>query len=289
MNKIPMWPRRLGKGMWLLTTSVAKHDIASLAAIIAFYAFFSLFPLLLLVIYILSTALPHQSTETLIIGMLNPYFPAMEDARDVISSNISQLATGGNIGILSAITLTWSASSGFIALQQALDVIFTSQQQRSAVTRRVIGFVMLAALVCIAMGSVLAMALYSMVRNLPALHSQAFVWIGIVQGVSRFAFPISLALGFLICFRYLPTRRVHWQYLIPGALVATVALDLGREAFVWYVSHLSRYHAIYGGLTAVMLLVLWLYIGGILILFGAEVSAVLEQLDLLENGQPAGN
>lgn len=279
----PPWTRQLGRGLLSLASAVVKHDIASLAAIIAFYAFFSLFPLLLLLIYVLSTALPHQSTETLIIEMLNPYFPAIKDARDVISSNIAQLATGGNVGLLSAITLTWSASSGFIALQQALDTIFTMHRQRSAVARRVIGFVMLVCLVCIALCSVLAMGVYAMVRNSPAFHLQAFVWIGLIQAVSRFAFPISLALGFVICFRYLPARRLNWQYLIPGALVATVALDLGREAFVWYVSHLSRYHAIYGGLTAVMLLVLWLYIGGIIVLFGAEVSAVLERMDQLQS------
>ncbi|MCL6452295.1 MAG: YihY/virulence factor BrkB family protein [Alicyclobacillus sp.] len=279
MNPSAPWPKRAAKAVWWLATSVAQHDIASLAAVIAFYAFFSLFPLVLLLIYTLSAALPHQSTAQLIVNLLNPFFPAVSDARAFISSNIGQLASAGNVGLLSLVTLVWSATNGFIALQQALDTIITTGQPRSVVARRVLGFLMLVALVCVALASVLAMALYSMVRSLPPFQSRAFAWVGAIQGVSHFAFPISLALGLLTCFRYLPARRMDWQYLLPGALVATVALDVGREVFVWYVGHLSHYHMIYGGLTAVMLLILWFYIGGILVLFGAEVAVLLERLD----------
>ena len=268
--------KRTFRFLWLLTTSTAKHDIASLAAVIAFYAFFSLFPLLLLAIYALSVALPDGVTENYLMDLLSPYFPAMKDAHDIIAQNIGQLSSGGNVGLISGVTLAWSASSGFIALQQALDTIFCTEQQRSFVARRIIAFLMLIILLLLTLGSALVLWLSPLVTASPLMQNGLLRWFGFVHGVSRVIFPLSLVAGFIVCFRYLPSRRIDWVFLFPGAIVSTLALDLGREVFVWYVTHISRYHMIYGGLTTVMLLVLWMYVGSILVLFGAEVSATLE-------------
>lgn len=273
-DRTPTPVHHTGRALWVLTTSIAKHDIASLAAGIAFYAFFSMFPLLLLIIYALSVVLPHYASEAVLIKMLTPYFPAMSDAQELIEGNIAKLGQGGQVGLLSAVTLLWSATSGFIAFQQGLDVILNVGEQRGFVARRALGFVMLALLFVVVLCSVLALALNP--EKIPFFRSGPLAWVGVVHGLSRFLFPLSLFLGFLLCFRYLPSRRTEWIYLLPGAFVATLGLDLGRQVFVWYVSHLSRYHMIYGSLTTVMFLVLWLYIGSILILFGAEVSAMLE-------------
>lgn len=276
MKDQPTGMRRAMRFFYILTTSVAKHDIGSLAAVIAFYAFFSLFPLLLLAIYTLSVAFPHSSTESLLMEILRPYFPAVNSAEDIISSNLTQLAAGRDVGLVSAVTLLWSATSGFIALQQALDTIYDTEQQRSFVARRLVGFTMLLILLILTLGSAIVLGVSPVFYANPLMQSGVLKWFVPVHGLSRIIFPLSLILGFIISFRYLPSRRIEWVYLFPGALVSALALDVGRQGFVWYVTHISRYQMIYGTLTTVMLLVLWMYIGSILVLFGAEVSAALE-------------
>jgi membrane protein len=280
--------RKVGSFLWILTTSVAKHDIASLAAIIAFYAFFSLFPLLLLALYTLSVAFPHGSTEKVLMDLLRPYFPALQDTQSIISLNITQLSEGRDVGLISAATLLWSATSGFIALQQALDTIYNTHtsQQRSFVTRRLVGFAMLLILLLLTLGSAIVLGLSPVLHASRLMQTGMFRWFDPLHGLSRIIFPLSLVLGFIISFRYLPSRRIDWVYLFPGALVSALALDIGRHGFVWYVTHISRYQVIYGGLTTVMLLILWMYIGSMLVLFGAEVSAALEAVsesDIEEN------
>ena len=272
----PSSVRRLGRFLWTLTTSIVKHDIASLAAVIAFYAFFSLFPLLLLAIYALSVAVPQSSVETLLMDILRPYFPAMENAQKVIATNLGQLAQGTDVGVVSAVTLVWSATSGFIALQQALDTIYGNEQQRSFVTRRLVGFVMLVILLLLTLGSALVLWVFPVIRINLVTFPAILPWLLLIHALSRVIFPLSLILGFIISFRYLPSRRIDWVYLFPGALVSALTLDVGRHVFVWYATHISKYQVIYGGLTTVMLLVLWMYIGSMLVLFGAEVSAALE-------------
>lgn len=279
-NQVRVW-RICGKVLWKLTQNVVNHDIASLAATISFYVFFSLFPLLILIIYALSVLVPGTQTELVLQHLVSPYFPALPDARDFITENITRLAViGGKVGWLSALTLTWSATSGFIAIQQAMDVIFETPQ-RHFVTRRIIAFGMLIILLILTLVSALVTAFYPEVKTSLLFHLAFFAhWAILAHGLSRVIFPASIFIGLLVLYRYFPsqTKGVPWTFLFPGALVATLTLDLGREMFVWYAGHLVRYQLIYGGLAAVMLLFLWIYIGGIFILFGAEVSATLQSV-----------
>lgn len=267
------------KFIWQLIMRIIKHDIASLAAVISFYAFFSLFPLLILVIYGVTLLLPGTQTEQLIVRLIEPYFPGLPAAKEFMQVNIERLsALGAKVGWVSAITLTWSATSGFIAVQQALDVIWESAQ-RSFVTRRVIAFGMLMVLLLFALGSALMTTLYPWVKEGVAVHLPRFIHIlSYLHGLSKIIFPSSLFLVFLVLYRYLPssTREAPWAFLIPGALVATITVDAGRILFVWYANHLVRYQMIYGTLAVAMLLVLWTYIAGMFMLFGAEVSATLQ-------------
>lgn len=269
------WWRTTGRVLWRLTYAIAKHDIASLAAVIAFYAFFSLFPLLALMIYAASVLLPADHIGSLVSGMLQPYFP-LSPAQSLPTLNIVHLTDiGEKVGLLSIITLAWSATSGFIAVQQAMDVILETDQQRSYVGRRLIGFGMLVILLLITVGSAIAMALYPAVHASPLNRAMAPL-IQLVHVISRVVFPVSLFFGFLVFYRYLPKRSAPWIYLLPGGFVAALLLDLGRAVFVWYASHLGSYEVVYGSLTAVMLLVIWMYIASMVMLFGAEVSAALE-------------
>lgn len=262
-----------------LAVSIAKHDTASLAATMSFYAFFSLFPLVALLIYAASVLIPTAHIGTVVSHMLQPYFPSIT-ADDYLSPlNLGRLADiGEQVGLLSVLTLSWSATSGFIAIQQAMDVIWETEEQRSFIGRRLIGFGMLVILLILTVGSALAMGLTPLLQHTAANLAAMAPLLHLIHIVSRVVFPLSLFCGCLVFYRYLPKRNTPWLYLLPGAFVAAVALDLARALFVSYASHLPSYEVIYGSLTAVMLLVIWIYIASLLMLFGAEVAAAIERV-----------
>ncbi|MBX5435640.1 MAG: YihY/virulence factor BrkB family protein [Alicyclobacillaceae bacterium] len=265
--------------VWRLTASSLRHDIFSLGAVIAFYAFFSLFPLLLLIIYAASVLLPNSNVEQVLLTMVRPYFPTLSAAKDVIADSITNLAQqGGKIGLVSGLTLLWSATSGFMAVQQTMDVIWETPHQRSFVVRRLIAFAMLVVLLLLTLVSAAVMAMYTAVRPAALAHVGVLHWLNLAHGVSRVLFPLSLFAGCVVFYRYLPSRASPWPYLVAGALVATAVLDGAREVFIWYAGHLGTYQMIYGTLTAVMLLALWMYVASIILLFGAEVATTLEAL-----------
>lgn len=267
--------------VWRLVEATVRHDILTWAAVIAFYGLFSLFPLLMLMLYVAALLLPGTDMEHMLVLIVKPYFPALDSAQNFITSNINHLAEAGpKVGIVSLITLVWSAGSAFIALQQALDVIWNVHRQRSYFGRRIMAFGMLLVLLLITLGSAIFMGLYSTTTS----PSSGFpLWVSVwlhhmqwLHGASRVLFPGSLFLGCIVIYRYMPTKTAPWSYLFPGALVAAVSLDLGRQLFVWYAGHMVTYQILYGGVFTVMLVILWMYIGATMMLFGAEISATLE-------------
>ncbi|MFD1673380.1 YihY/virulence factor BrkB family protein [Alicyclobacillus fodiniaquatilis] len=266
----------------LLGASLVRHDLPALSARICFYAMFSLFPLLLLVIYGTTRIVPHLQIESLLLRMMQPYYPDVSDANSFIKRSIQSLAAaGGKIPLFSFAILAWSAGSAFIAVQQAMDIIFEVQQQRNFFARRLISFAMLVLLIILAVISSFALAFYPAFVHRISAGTVFSHWVPLLHGISRILYPFSLFVTCFIFYRFLPSRRTENYSVLIGALTATVALDLARTGFVIYAAHLVTYHFIYGGLTVVMLLILWLYIASIMLLFGAEIAASLERFGRL--------
>ena len=72
----------------------------------------------------------------------------------------------------------------------------------------------------------------------------------------------------------IPFERPYWKDLLPGILVAALLIELGKELFVLYVGNVSRYDAVYGSLSSIIVLLIWLYFSARMILYGTEVIGV---------------
>lgn len=66
-------------------------------------------------------------------------------------------------------------------------------------------------------------------------------------------------------------RHPFWKVRVMAILLVIASL-----AFDFYISKFGNYGATYGSLGAVMILMLWLYIAGLVLLIGSEINAVLE-------------
>ncbi|WP_304459829.1 YihY/virulence factor BrkB family protein, partial [Alicyclobacillus sendaiensis] len=259
-REVQAFARKLG-------ANCMAHDIASLAAQIAFYAMFSLLPLIILVMYGASLVVPHRVIVELLLGALRPYYPDLQNATQMLENSLNKLSNiGARAGLVSFLSLAWSATSALIAVQQALDRIFEVTAPRSFLARRAIAALFLVALVLLTVMSALAMALYPWVVH----HIPAGNWLVTAftrfSGVTRMLYPLSLFITCLIVYRYLPSKRINLNCTILGALAATVLLDLARLLFVVYAAHAATYHVVYGGLTVVILLIFWMYIALIILL-----------------------
>jgi membrane protein len=91
--------------------------------------------------------------------------------------------------------------------------------------------------------------------------------------------PLVFALasiGIAIIYYFAPDVEQDWVWLTPGSIVATTLWLLATLAFKYYVVNLGEYSETYGVLGAVMVLMLWFYLSGLVILVGAELNAEIE-------------
>ena len=70
-----------------------------------------------------------------------------------------------------------------------------------------------------------------------------------------------------------PSKKITCRSTIPGAAFATIGWILTSWAFSFYVSNFGNYSATYGSIGAIIVLMVWFYISGIIIMISGEVNA----------------
>ena len=79
-----------------------------------------------------------------------------------------------------------------------------------------------------------------------------------------------------IVYFYAPDAEQDWVWLTPGSIFATTLWLLASLGFKFYVAGFTNYTETYGAIGGVMILMLWFYISGLVILIGAEMNAEIE-------------
>jgi membrane protein len=89
---------------------------------------------------------------------------------------------------------------------------------------------------------------------------------------------LSAMLVYAVVYYAAPNVEIRrWQYITPGAVFGVLAWILASAGFFLYVSEVSSYSATYGAFATVVILLIWLYLTNLVMLFGAELNAVVDQ------------
>ena len=96
-----------------------------------------------------------------------------------------------------------------------------------------------------------------------------------------------LILGLAVIYRFGPSKEdAAWQWISPGALLATLGRLVASILFSWYAANFANYNETYGSLGAAVATMMWLWIAAIVVLMGAEVNSEVERQIKIENGVP---
>ncbi len=85
------------------------------------------------------------------------------------------------------------------------------------------------------------------------------------------------AVGFLLFYRLIPTRPVRWMDAATGAVVAAALFELLKRGFGLYLGMVGTYQTLYGALAALPFFLIWMYLGWLVVLMGAEITASLPE------------
>ncbi|MFJ5622972.1 YihY/virulence factor BrkB family protein [Peribacillus loiseleuriae] len=248
-----------------------QDDVGGLAAQLAYFFLLSLFPLLLVLISLLPY-LPISEDDLL--TLFRNFAPSSSMA--LIEENINQVMQANtkllSFGIIATI---WSASNGLDAIVRAFNRAYKVEETRNFFAARGMSI-----LLTIAMIFVFVVALL-----LPVFGKQLGVFLFSSFGLSEeflqiwnalrwFVSGVVLILVFIMLYWLAPNKKMKCLHVAPGAFFATGGWIVVSLAFSYYVDHFGGYTTTYGSLGGIIVLMIWFYLTGIIIIIGGEINAL---------------
>ena len=255
-----------------------NHFNKDMSASVAYFSFLSIFPLVLGIISVGSLFLDSSEVR---LRLDNFIAEAVPGGATLIIENIDTLIRlRGPIGLISVGVLLWSASKMVGAMTRGVN--FALGQKRNYAfflsPLRNFGLTLTVSILLLAAMSVSPVAEILSDVDLGWPSETIRDYLDVIAG-NVVSFGITFAV-FWSVYLLIPYKRPTWSALLPGTLVAALLFDAGRGGFLLYVGNASRFDAVYGSLTSIMVLLLWLYFSARFLLYGSEVIAVCENAKL---------
>jgi membrane protein len=260
-----------------------EDDVFGRSAQLAYYFFLALFPLLICVIAVLGVfAGKGAHVQDAVLNFLSSVVPG--SASTLLQKTLTEVdqahATSKlSIGLVFSL---WSASAGMSAIMDTLNAEYEVHEGRSFIKRNAVALGLTLAVAILLIGAVAIV-----LAGGPTAEAFSSGMVKIAIKTAQWPVAIALVLlGFALVYFFAPdVKQQSWHWITPGA-IAGVGLWLAVSfALKIYLHFFDRYSATYGSLGAVIVLLLWFYVSGASLLFGAEINSVIEDAAAAE-GEP---
>lgn len=254
-----------------LISRFIDDEIDALAAQVTYYLLLSFFPFLLLLLSIIGYS-DLQSKDVLI--YLSQIMP--KDSFDLIQTTVVEVfdSTKGNLLPLSIMGLIWTGSSGFRAIIKGLNKAYDEKETRPYWKTLSISILFMVGLALVITTAVSLVVFGQMIGE--AIASRFDVPSTFILGWDILRYIVTLG-GMIFIFaslyHFTPCRKLTWKEVMPGAIFTTIGWLISSLGFAYYVNNFNNYSSVYGGIGAVIVLMIWLYLTSIIILVGGEVNA----------------
>ena len=258
---------------------------AEAAASMAYYALFSLFPLLLILVVVGTSLLERDQAFEEVIRLVGEAIPVSVDILERTAREVLERREA--LGLLGLIGVLWSSSGVFTTLGRNINRAWPTARRRTFLRQRLVAVRMQAILIGLLLLSLFSTTAWGILLRLRLPLGELLVGSdGWVRAVTSSLVSIALTyLVFLAQYRLVPTVHVPWRPAFWAALFATMAWELARRVFAWYLdSGWANYDVVYGSLGAVVALLFWIYLSGWIILFGAHLCAAIARSECGEVG-----
>jgi membrane protein len=269
------------RGWWDIAMRVKKEMTADnvdiIAGGLALYALLAVFPALAAAVSIYGL---FASPEDIAAHLQQVAAVLPDQAANILQQRLSDLSQHPrdtlSFGIVIGIAVAlWSARKGMVALMTATNVAYDEEESRGFFKQlfvslaftvgAVIGF-----LAVLLLGVVVPLAL-----SVVPLGSAAEIVLLGARWILLFGVAV---LGLAIVYRFAPDRHeAQWRWITPGSLIAATLWLVGSALFALYVRNSGSYDETYGTLGGVIVLLMWFYLSGYIVILGAEVNAEMER------------
>ncbi len=251
-----------------------KQNITTFAASTAFFFFLSIVPMLIMV----CTIIPYTPlTEEDLVEAVTDLTP---DQVDPLAESLISGIYDSSAGVLSIalIATIWSASKGVMALMRGLNAINGVEEKRNYFVVRIIASFYTVVMLIVVILSLFLMVFGDQLVNL-TLHRipQLKQLVSFIMNF-RFIFVWAvLSVLFAAVYAYVPDKKLAFKEQIPGAVFSAVVWSVFSWFFSYYVTYGNSY-GIYGSLSIVVIVLLWMYFCMYIIMIGAYLNRYVESI-----------
>ena len=277
---------------WRVFQRLGDNRVGLAAAALAMYALMSIFPGLAVLASIYGAftspgdVMRHMSAFA---GMMPPGVWDMLAAQlqNITRQAQTTLTLAAGLGLVTAL---WSARSAMSSLMTATNIAYREREKRGFFRQVILSVVL-------TLGSLLG---FMAVLLLGIAVPVALQVLGMSASIRWAALVIRLAtlwclaaLGLAIVYRYAPAReRAQWRWVTWGSAIASTLWFGATAGFSYYVHSFGRFGQTYGALGGSVVLLLWFYISGYIVIIGGLVNAEMERQTRIDStirhGAPLG-
>lgn len=267
--------------LWHFTEQVGAVHVGAYAAQSAYFLMLSLIPFILLLLAIIQytpvtkadvmTAMvlvfPEKSMQSFIVGIVNQVY---NQSKTIIP--------------ITAITALWSAGKGVLAINTGLNCVYNTKETRNYIFLRIrASFYIVVFMLAIVIGLVLSVfgnniSLF-IYRHFPLLKDTIMA---ILESRTIISF-VGWFLFAMVIYCFLPNKKNKkgnaWKQL-PGAVFTSVLFMLISFGFSVYLTVFHNFEGLYGSMTAIILVMLWLYFCMYTILLGGLINSMLLEKEI---------
>ncbi len=247
-----------------------------MAAQLAYYFFFSLFPALLFLIA-LASYFPITTLMDEVVGTLRQFAPP--EFLTIVTDQMRKISGDEQGGLLTLgiLTALWSSSTAMTAIIDTVNHAYGVEEGRSWWKVRLIAIALTIG------GAIFVLASFALVIIGPQLAAPLADALGLGTALEWtwriLEWPLAWALasiGIALVYYFAPDVDQEWTWLAPGTVFATVLWLAASLGFRYYVMNVTHYTETYGALGGAMVLLLWFYLSGFVLLIGAVMNAKIE-------------
>ena len=256
--------------------TLMDDNVGVYAAQASFFIIISAVPFIMLLLNLVNIFFP---VDTLYLDTLILYSPhSVQETLLKITDELLDKSSSVSVISITAVSSIWLSSRGIMALFQGLNTVYHADIRNYFYCRVMSIFYTLIFIVVL----LLTIAVFTFGNTIHMFLIEFAPFLSTVSAAileaRTFIFLILLTLLFALFYRFLPQCKPHLKFIhqIPGAMGAAIGWMGFSYIYSIYIENFSNYSYVYGSLTAIVFLMLWLYFCMNIFLFGAQLNKMLK-------------
>lgn len=264
-----------------------NQRLPGLAAEIAYSAALAMFPATLALLTAIGLVGSSQAAFGEMVKQLSWIAPV--EVLEIIQRFIQEVSPGSSRSLLSISFLAalWAASGAVSSTMSALDRIHqvSSRQLRPFWKAKIVSIILTVGTILLLVAASTVVFISDVIIKTVVNQSDqiveavvqrpSFMEPQILRAWQKLSMPLALsmvAIAFAFIYRFGPSRWYKGSPILPGAFLATLAWAVCSKLFSFYVANFGNYNRIYGAVGAVIVVLLWLQLGALTLLIGAQLN-----------------